>query len=153
MRLPFWVNYFDYAFNFFTSFGYFATRREHNGAMRSIAQSLKPAGTLLFDYINVGYAEARLQPEEIRTVDSTTYEIQRWQDATHFYKRIRISDPVLQAPLEFCEQVAKFTLADFTEMLTLQKMQIVNVFGSYELAPYDASHTPRLIVVAKRVKA
>ena len=23
MRLPFWINYFDYAFNFFTSFGYF----------------------------------------------------------------------------------------------------------------------------------
>ncbi len=21
MRLPFWINYFDYAFNFFTSFG------------------------------------------------------------------------------------------------------------------------------------
>src|SRR5690606_19509388 len=23
MRLPFWINYFDYAYNFFTSFGYF----------------------------------------------------------------------------------------------------------------------------------
>ncbi|MGZ8538498.1 MAG: class I SAM-dependent methyltransferase, partial [Flavisolibacter sp.] len=30
MRLPAWINYFDYAFNFFTSFGYFATRREHD---------------------------------------------------------------------------------------------------------------------------
>src|SRR4029077_10954842 len=27
MRLPFWINYFDYAFNFFTSFGYFRTQR------------------------------------------------------------------------------------------------------------------------------
>ena len=27
MRLPFWINYFDYAFNFFTSFGYFKTER------------------------------------------------------------------------------------------------------------------------------
>jgi 2-polyprenyl-3-methyl-5-hydroxy-6-metoxy-1,4-benzoquinol methylase len=25
MRLPFWINYFNYAFNFFTSFGYFKT--------------------------------------------------------------------------------------------------------------------------------
>ena len=27
MRLPFYINYFDYAFNFFTSFGYFYTQR------------------------------------------------------------------------------------------------------------------------------
>ena len=37
MRLPFWINYFDYAFNFFTSFGYFKTMREHNDAIRTIA--------------------------------------------------------------------------------------------------------------------
>ncbi len=42
MRLPFWINYFDYAFNFFTSFGYFKTRREHDNAIRTVAQSLKP---------------------------------------------------------------------------------------------------------------
>jgi len=153
MRLPFWVAYFDYAFNFFTSFGYFATQREHNGAMRAIAQSLKPAGILLFDYLNVGYAEAHLHTEEIKKVDSTTYEIQRWQDETHFYKRIRVSDPELQVPLEFCEKVAKFTLDDFTQMLALQKMQIEAVFGSYNLEPYNAQHAPRLIVVAKRANA
>ncbi len=38
MRLPFRVNYFDYAFNFFTSFGYFKTRREHDDAIRTIAK-------------------------------------------------------------------------------------------------------------------
>ena len=27
MRLPSWINYFDYAFNFFTSFGYLETAR------------------------------------------------------------------------------------------------------------------------------
>ena len=26
MRLPFWINYYHYAFNFFTSFGYFSSR-------------------------------------------------------------------------------------------------------------------------------
>ncbi|MBI1692779.1 MAG: hypothetical protein FYV88_5020, partial [Bacteroidetes bacterium] len=36
---PFWINYFDYAFNFFTSFGYFRTRREHDNAIRSLAGS------------------------------------------------------------------------------------------------------------------
>src|SRR5215210_1771846 len=52
MRLPSWINYFDYAFNFFTSFGYFATRREHDDAVRTLAQSLKKEGLLLIDYLN-----------------------------------------------------------------------------------------------------
>ena len=46
MRLPFWINYFDYAFNFFTSFGYFNTRREHDNSIRTIAQSIKPMAFL-----------------------------------------------------------------------------------------------------------
>ena len=41
MRLPFWVNYFDIAFNFFTSFGYFKTQREHDNAIRSIVTDRK----------------------------------------------------------------------------------------------------------------
>ncbi len=40
MRLPAWINYFDYVFNFFTSFGYFNTRREHDDAMSTMARSL-----------------------------------------------------------------------------------------------------------------
>ncbi|TMI68752.1 MAG: class I SAM-dependent methyltransferase, partial [Bacteroidetes bacterium] len=56
IRLPFWINYFDYAFNFFTSFGYFATRREHDDAMRSIGAALRPGGIFVIDYINVHYA-------------------------------------------------------------------------------------------------
>ena len=57
MRLPFRINYYDYAFNFFTSFGYFNTQREHDNAIRTIAQSLKKKGCLVMDYLNVHYAE------------------------------------------------------------------------------------------------
>ena len=57
MRSPFWINYFDYAFNFFTSFGYFKTMREHNDALRTIAQSLKMNGIFLIDYLNAHYIE------------------------------------------------------------------------------------------------
>lgn len=57
IRLPFYINYFNYAFNFFTSFGYFKTMREHNDAMRSIAQSLKLNGVFTIDYLNIHFAE------------------------------------------------------------------------------------------------
>ena len=148
MRLPSWINYFDYAFNFFTSFGYFATRREHDDAIRTIAQSLKRGGVALFDYLNVHYAEERLVHDEIKMVGDTQYEIHRWMDEDHFYKKIKVSDPSLAAPQEFCEKVAKLSLGDFTDMLSLQHLQVVEVFGDYELNSYDVKKTPRMIVVA-----
>ena len=150
MRLPFWVNYFDYAFNFFTSFGYFSTRREHDNAIRTLAGSLKPKGILLFDYLNVHYSENHFVPNEIKTIDDITYNIHRWQDENHFYKKITITGPLVTTPSEFTEKVAKFSVGDFTDMLSYHKMQVTGVFGDYNLNAYDVQKTPRMIILAKK---
>lgn len=149
MRLPSWINYFDYAFNFFTSFGYFDTQRENDDAVRTIAQSLKPGGILLFDYLNVHYVEDRLVHNEVKRIGSTEYEIHRWHDDRFFFKRIIVKDENLSSPIDYTEKVAKLSLGDFTDMLSYQKMQVSEVFGDYELNKYDVRKTPRLIVIAK----
>jgi len=46
------------------------------------------------------------------------------------------------------EKVAKFSLGDFTDMLSFQGLQVKEVFGDYEFGPYHVRKTPRLIVVA-----
>lgn len=150
MRLPFRVNYYHYAFNFFTSFGYFRTRREHDDAMRTIVESLVPEGYFVIDYLNVHYSEANLIPNEVKTIGNTRYEINRWEDESHFYKRIIVTDPELSIPFDNTEQVAKFSLGDFTEMLAFQGMQVKEVFGDYNFAPFDIRKTPRLILIASR---
>lgn len=152
MRRSFWINYFHFAFNFFTSFGYFKTKREHDDAMRTIAASLQPGGTVLFDYLNVHYTEDRLLHNEVKTIDETVYEIHRWHDDTHFYKRMIITDPALDKPLEHTEKVAKFNLGDFTEMMAYQKLQVTEVYGGYALEPYHIRNAPRMIVIAKKMK-
>ena len=151
MRLPSWINYFDYAFNFFTSFGYFHTRREHDDALRTLAQSLKKGGVLLFDYLNTHYAEDHLLHNEIKQLDGTEYEIHRWHDSAHFYKRIIVRDASLDVPMEYTEKVSKFSLGDFTDMLSFQKVQVEEVFGDYELNGYDTRKTPRLVVVGRKL--
>ena len=148
MRLPFYVNYFDYAFNFFTSFGYFKTRREHDDAIRTIAKSLKQDGRLVIDYLNVHFAEDHLLHTEVKKIGETTYTIHRWDDEAHFYKKITVTDPSLINPFENTEKVAKFSLGDFTEMLAFQGMQVKEVFGDYLFSKYDVKKTPRLILVA-----
>jgi len=150
MRLPFWGNYFDYAFNFFTSFGYFKTRREHDDAIRTIAKSLKPGATFVLDYLNVHFAEEHLRALEEKQLGTTHYSIHRWDDETHFYKKIVVIDPLLPKPFESTEKVAKFSLGDFTEMFAYQGMQVQSVFGDYQFSPYDVRKTPRLIVMASK---
>jgi SAM-dependent methyltransferase len=152
MRLPFHINYFNYAFNFFTSFGYFKTRREHDNAIRTIAQSLLPGGLFVIDYLNVPYFELNNGNNlQNSTIEGVTFHITKWQDDDHFFKQIQVSDLNQQAPRHlYTERVAKFRLGDFTEMFAYQGMQVKEVFGDYSLGQYDLKKSKRLIIIAEK---
>lgn len=152
MRLPFWINYFDYAFNFFTSFGYFRTQREHDSGIRTISQSLKKNGTFVLDYLNVHYAEDHTVHQSEKEIDDVNFLITKWYDETHFYKKIVVEDDKLEEPFIYTEKVAKFSLGDFTEMFAYQGLQIQEVFGDYAFSGYDVRKSPRLIMIAEKIK-
>jgi SAM-dependent methyltransferase len=151
MRLPFYINYFNYAFNFFTSFGYFKTEREHYNAIRTIAQAIKPNGFFVIDYLNVHYAEDHLVHKSEKEIDGVNYYITKWFDETHFYKKIEVEDDALSTPLLFQEKVSKFSLGDFNDMLSFYGLQVQEVFGDYQLNAYDVKLSPRLIIIAKKI--
>jgi hypothetical protein len=71
-------------------------------------------------------------------------------DEDHFYKKNLVTDPSLDSPKEFTEKVTKLSLGDFTDMLSFQDMQVVDVFGDYDLNSYDVKKTPRMIIVARK---
>jgi SAM-dependent methyltransferase len=152
MRQPFWINYFDYAFNLFTSFGYFRTRREHDAAMRTISQSLREKGMLVIDYLNVHYEEDHFVHSMDKEIDGFNFHITKWMDEEHFYKKIEVEHDDFTEPHIYHEKVAKFSLGDFTDMLAYQGMQIREVFGDYELNPYHVRKTPRMIMLAQKIR-
>ena len=152
MRQGFYTNYFDAAFNFFTSFGYFRTVREHANTIRSVGRALKDEGIFVLDYLNVRYAEDHLVHRSLKEIDGVIYHLTKWSDATHFYKRIRIEDEKLTTPLEYTEKVAKFTLDDFSKMFGREGMPIQEVYGNYELGPYDSKDSPRLLMITRKKK-
>ncbi len=152
MRLPFYINYFNYAFNFFTSFGYFRTQREHDDAIRTIAQSVKIKGIVVIDYLNVHYAEDSLIKNEDIILDSTCFHIARWHDEKHFFKEIRIEESGKSLNKVYTEIVTKFSLGDFTDMLAYQNMQVQEVFGDYKLSDYNVRTSPRMIIIAKKLR-
>ncbi|MGN6215305.1 class I SAM-dependent methyltransferase [Parafilimonas sp.] len=151
IRLPFYINYFDYVFNFFTSFGYFKTAREHNDAMRTLAQSLKQDGFLIIDYLNVHYTEYHLKHNETLKLEGIDFNIERWSDTKYFYKRIHVNDAAKSIDETFTEQVEKFSLGDFTDMFSYQGLMVQDVFGDYNLNTYHVKNSPRMIMIAKKI--
>jgi SAM-dependent methyltransferase len=151
IRLPFYINYFDYVFNFFTSFGYFKTAREHNDAMRTLAQSLKQDGFLVIDYLNVHYSEEHLKHNETLKLEGIDFNIERWSDTKYFYKCIHVHDAAKSIDETFTEQVEKFSLGDFTDMFSYQGLKVQDVFGDYNLNTYHVKNSPRMIMIAKKI--
>src|SRR5262245_58494236 len=149
MRLPFGSRAFDCVVNLFTSFGYFEDPADNLTVVRNVAESLKPGGTFILDYMNVQYAESHLTGDEATEREGVSYHISRWTDAEHVFKRIAIDDHRSQ-PLEWTERVAKLGLEDFRFMLALCDLTIEATFGDYQLSPFDADASPRLILVARK---
>jgi len=150
MRLPFWINYFDCAFNFFTSFGYFNSLRENNNALRTIAQSLKPGGKLVLDYLNSAFVEAHLVNSEVKEKGGVVFDIHRSMAEGRFIKEINILDKDKMFRETFTERVNAFRKEDFQSMFLRQGLTILDIFGDYHFNVYDEKSSPRLILVAQK---
>ncbi len=150
MRQIFCTNCFDYIFNFFTSFGYFRSQHDNDRVIKMVSLALKKEGIFVLDYLNEHYVQQRLIPRSENIIDGVTYNITRWTDRTHFYKRIQIEDRQLKQPLEYTERIARFSLHDFDDMLTRGGLAILNVFGNYQLDAFDINHSPRLIIISQK---
>jgi len=149
MRMPFHVNYFDFAFNFFTSFGYFARPRDHRMAARAFASALRPGGYLVMDYLNREAVLGSLVPEEEVERGGIRFSIRRRHDGHHFLKDIRFTDPSGKVH-HYTERVAAFGLGDFLQLFRGVGLNLVATFGDYELGTFNPLSSPRLITVFKK---
>ena len=149
MRLPFYINYFDYAFNFFTSFGYFAHNRDHALAARSFAAALKMNGILVIDYLNSEHVIANFVSEETIPRGSYNFLIKRKLENNHIVKEISFTDAD-KKQRNYRESVAAFNLSDFIKMFKSTDMALISTFGDYQLNPYHPVDSPRLIMVFKK---
>jgi SAM-dependent methyltransferase len=149
MRFPFYINYFDYAFNFFTSFGYFTSDRDHLMAAKAFAAALKPGGTLVIDYLNREQSLRQLVPEETVQRGSYHFQISRRLERNHFIKDIRFTDADGRER-HYMESVAAFAPEDFQRIFNAAGLEITETFGDYMLQPFDPEVSPRLIMILKK---
>ena len=149
MRMPMYINYFDYAFNFFTSFGYFAHDRDHMLAARSFAGGLKKDGILVIDYLNTEYVLDNMVAEHTVQRGSYTFHLNKRVERGHIRKEISFIDAD-NKPRKYMESVAAFTLSDFVRMFKQAGLRLTGTFGDYRLNNYDPVLSPRMILVFKK---
>ncbi len=139
---------FDYIFNLFTSFGYFQRTEDNLEVLKRINHHLQDSGRLVIDFLNKNLVTKNLVEKENKVVDGISFDITREIKDAKVVKTI-----AFEADGEkkiFQEKVQLFSLQDFEKMLASVKFEIVQTFGNYDLQPFDAENSPRLIIIAKK---
>ncbi|TKB95589.1 SAM-dependent methyltransferase [Pedobacter cryophilus] len=148
MRHLFYINYFDFAFNLFTSFGYFEKENEHINALKSFRKSLKKDGILVLDYMNSQKIINHLVTRESKEVDGITFHMSRMVENGKIVKTIDFEHK--NKHFAFKEEVKDFKLADFERLFHAAGLNITQVFGDYNLNEFDINHSDRLIFICKK---
>ncbi len=148
MREPLEGHQFNCIFNLFTSFGYFDSKKDNLKVLESIHSMLLPQGILVIDFMNAEKVIRTLIPNESKTIDGVTFNIERYSDGQHIYKDIRFTDQ--GNSYHFTERVQSLKLDDFSSLLAEAGFDILHTFGDFELNAFDANNSDRLIIIASR---
>lgn len=149
MRNVFRSNYFDFAVNLFTSFGYFQHNRDNKIAAHSFAQSLKKGGKLVLDYMNVDFVKQNLVAVDHIIIDGIAFDITRQSIDGKIVKTIDFKDKEGSAKT-YNEVVSEFRLTDFEKIFADTGLNIVQTFGDYDLSAFEEKSSPRLIIVFEK---
>ncbi|RPG80076.1 MAG: class I SAM-dependent methyltransferase [Crocinitomicaceae bacterium TMED114] len=144
---------FDGVLNLFTSFGYFKKPEDHKAVLLQVYKHLKPGGFLVLDFLDVDFAKARLVEKEKVVRGDTIYSIRRqfaplFSGVHGFIKDITFETE--GKSLHFIEQVAGLSREDLARMLHACGFQVSDTFGDYDLQPWKAGASPRVILYATR---
>ncbi len=148
MRKVYRPSNFDYVFNIFSSFGYFEKEEEDLEAVKAFAGNLKPNGTLVFDYVNTEWLVKNIKSREIIPRGEIHFQIQKRIENGFIKKKIEFLAEGENYSFE--EQLKLLNLARFEQMFAIAGLKIEEKFGDYDLNPFVAAQSQRLILIARK---
>jgi SAM-dependent methyltransferase len=148
MRKVYKTNFFNYIFNFFTSFGYFDTISENECVVKSATEGLVPGGKLLIDFLNPYTVIHHLAPEEIKQIDGICFHINKKLDNGIIIKDIKFVDN--GRTFHFYEKVKAIRRVEFLDYFRNAGLRVLNIFGDYNLKPYVAEKSDRMIFLLEK---
>lgn len=140
-------NEFDLVMNLFTSFGYFESEEENRRAMQSLAQSLKQGGVLVIDFFNDNSLRKNLKSSDFTAFENIEFFIERKIENNFVVKSIIVKDGNFKYNFE--ERVQLLELKDFEQFYSPFGLVTENLYGDYQLNPFD-ENSERLIIIARK---
>src|SRR5690606_15485681 len=148
MRHLLYINYFDFAFNLFTSFGYFNSDKEHIKALKSFNRSLKKNGILVLDYFNREKILHNLVGQEIKVIEGIEFHITKKIEGDKIIKTITFEHR--KKKFSFREEVKAFSMEDFKRLFDAAGFEIGSYFGDYALNEYDEDKSDRIVFICRK---
>lgn len=135
-------------FNLFTSFGYFDHLSDNLKVLNSVINALEDDGVFVLDFMNAAKVIAQLNPAETIQRGEIQFNITRKVINKRIVKTIVFE--VAGKAYQFEERVQALQLTDFETLFSAAGITIIKLYGSYELAPYSAVDSDRLILIGQK---
>ncbi len=148
IRKPLNLNTYDIALNLFTSFGYFDDDSEDIAALQAIAQSLKPNGILVLDFLNVENLSFPENETQKHRFGDITFVTRKKLEDNFVVKDITVMDNNRQ--FDYQERVKLITQKRFSEYFAQAGFKILHTFGNYNLNPFNPKTSERIIFMAQK---
>ncbi len=139
---------FDFVLNLFTSFGYFEDKSDNLKTLISVENALTENGVLVIDFFNASNIIENLISNEIKIIDDIKFEINRKVENGYIIKNITFN--ANKKDYHFTEKVQVINLHDFENLLKKVDLEIIRIFGSYQLDTFDIKNSKRLIIIAQK---
>lgn len=138
---------FDAVFNLFTSFGYFEDSSCNLKTIQSIKTELNASGFGVIDFMNVPFVVNNLVESNMKIVDGISFKLNRAYKDGYIVKQIAFEDQGHSNKFE--ERVKALRLKDFQSLFDKANVQLLDVFGDYQLGKYHSELSERLIMIFK----
>ena len=136
---------FSNVLNLFTSFGYFKDPKDKIRTLESFRTQLVSNGVGVIDFLNPSWVLSNLIKEESIERDGVRFSIQRYKKDKWLYKDIQFQ--IDEHSYKFQEQVELLEINDFITLFSQVNLQLVDLFGNYQLDAYDKDLSNRQILI------
>lgn len=139
---------FDGIFNLFTSFGYFDSLEDNQKVIHSIGEMLNENGVAVIDFMNARKVIKNLVKKEEKEVEGILFKIRREFDGNHIFKHINFEDE--NQEFSYTERVQGLMLEDFQSLFEKENLSLTDIFGNFDLEPFNKVDSDRLIMVIRK---
>ena len=150
MRQVYKPQHFDIILNLFTSFGFFQDDQQHLNAIQATAASLKPGGFLVIDFFNTALVVNSLVRENQEERDGITFHLKRYIEDQTVVKDIQLEDS--GKFYHYQERVRALEEQDFRRYFTKSDLEVVHLFGNYQLDFFHPKMSDRMIFIVRKKK-